>query len=330
MNMRVNDVTFDAATEAVIEKVRKLLALAKNNDNEHQAEAAANKARELLEAYNLDLAHINKDKHAFTPRDKQTLNGGLYSWQRDLWHMTAQLNFCKYWFIRGTRAGTKYEHELLGSKVNVISTTIMAQYLQDAVERLARDWVKENRPGSSIFIKEAIAYREGMTNRLVARMWQIRADRVKAEEAKVKAERENNAAHGIFTENALVISDVINTEDDLNNDHVMGWPMGTSAQNRRDLEVRMEAARKAADEALRVQNEWDEAHPEEAAARKAKEKAEEDARWEKYKAKHSKARDRKMTPEEERRQLGSYHQGYDDGEHVSLDKQIDKGKLRLK
>jgi len=49
-NTMRHEVQFDTATEAVIDKVRKLLNLAKNNDNEHQAEAAANKARELLEA----------------------------------------------------------------------------------------------------------------------------------------------------------------------------------------------------------------------------------------------------------------------------------------
>jgi len=329
MNMRVNDVTFDAATEAVIEKVRKLMALANNNDNEHQAEAAANKARELLEAYNLDLAHVNKETHGFTPRDKQNLRGGLYSWQRDLWNMTAQLNFCKYWFIRGLQAGSSYEHELLGSKVNVISTTIMAQYLQDAVERLARDWVRDHRPGKSIFIKEAIAYREGVANRLVTRMWTLRQQRIKEEEAKVKAERANNAAHGVFTENALVISDVINTEEDLNNDHVMGWSMGTSAAKRKEREVRQAAAEVAAQEELERQNAWDAANPAEAAARKAKEAAENEAIYKKFREKQAKQRTRKMTPEEERRSLGSYNKGYDDGEHVSLDKQIDVDKRRL-
>jgi hypothetical protein len=113
--VNIQDIKFDAKTEAVIEKVRKLLALANGNDNEHQAEAAANKARELLEAYNLDLAHISKSagNGGYAPRDKQVLRGGLYQWQRDLWNMTATLNFCKYWYIRGTRAGSQYEHELL-------------------------------------------------------------------------------------------------------------------------------------------------------------------------------------------------------------------------
>lgn len=327
--MNIHDTQFDAATEAVIDKVRKLLALAKNNDNEHQAEAAASKARELLEAYNLDLAHINKNSHTFAARDKQVLRGGLYQWQRDLWHMTAQLNFCKYWYIRGTTKGSNYEHELLGSKVNVISTTVMAQYLQDTVERLARDWMRDNRPGLSIFTKEAIAYREGVASRLTTRMWAIRSQRVREEEAKRKAQREENAKHGIFTENALILSDVISTEEDLNEDHLWGLAPGTSAQRRKEREARQAAAEKEAAEMLRKQNEWDEAHPEEAAKRKAKEKEEYDERMKKYWDKSNNARRRKPSPEEERRNMRSFSHGYDAGKDISLDKQVDADKRRL-
>lgn len=321
-------VQFDAKTEAVSEKVRKLLALANGNDNEHQAEAAANKARELLEAHNLDMAHISKDSgNGYAPRDKQVLRGGLYSWQRDLWNMTATLNFCKYWYIRGNRVGSQYEHELLGSKVNVIATRLMAQYLQDTVERLAREWMRDNRPGLSIFTKEAIAYREGITSRLVMRMWNLRNERLKEDADRIKAERANNAAHGVFTENALVLADVISTEEDLNTDHVYGWPPGTAARKRKEREAKAEQADREAAELLKQQEEYDAAHPEEAARRKAKEKAESDARWKAYANKTY--RSRKATPEEERRRMASFGQGYDKGGEISLDKQVGEDKRRL-
>lgn len=331
MNARIQDPTFDAKTEAVIDKVRKLLALAKGNDNEHQAEAATNKARELLEAYNLDLTIVGKETNKFAPRDKQKLRGGLYTWQRDLWNITANLNFCKYWYIKGTTAGSRYEHELLGSKANVISTQIMAQYLQDTIERLAREWMMQNRPGLSIFTKEAIAYREGIASRLVNRMWKLRSDRLREEEERLKAERANNAARGVYTENALVLSDVISTEEDLNDDHLWGWPPGTSARKRKERDARNEELEREAAELLRQQQEYDEAHPEEAAARKAKERADYDARMKAYWAKHDKkARPRRMTPEEERRGMRSFDLGYDKGGEISLDKQLAEDKRRLK
>jgi len=317
------DIQFDAKTEAVIDKVRKLLALANNNDNEHQAEAAANKARELLEAYNLDMAIVNKAHNTFAPRDKQILRGGLYTWQRELWYQVAQLNFCKYWYYKGTKAGQQYQHEVLGSKANVIATQVMANYLQEATERLARRWVHENRPGRSIFIKEAIAFREGVANRLITRLYTIRIDRLREEEARIKKEREANASAGIFTENALVLSDVINTEEDLNNDHLYGDPPGTSARRRKEREARQAAAEKAAAEEMRRQAEWDAAHPEEAKARRKKEDAERKRRSDEYWDKESKRRPRKMTAEEERRQMGSYRTGYNKGDEISLDKQVD-------
>src|SRR4249920_428369 len=268
--MNIHDHTFDAKTEAVIEKVRKLMALASGNDNEHQAEAASAKARELLEAYNLDMAVLGKATNSHAPRNDQKLRGGLYGWQRDLWNMTATLNFCKYSFYRGLRAGSSYEHRLIGSKANVISTTIMAQYLQDTIERLAREWVNTHRPGKSVFIKEAIAFREGMAVRLGNRMWAIREERLKEERLKRDAERKANAERGVFTENALVLADVISTEEDLNYDHAYGYEPGTMARRRKERELREEAAQREADALLKKQEEWDAAHPEEAAARKAR------------------------------------------------------------
>lgn len=322
------DTQFDPKIEAVIEKVRKLLALADGNDNEHQAEAATTKARELLEAYNLDIAAISKTGNKFAPREKHKLRGGLYGWQRVLWNQVASINFCRYYFIRGLRAGSSYEHQLIGSKVNVISTTIMAQYLQDTIERLARKWVEENRPGRSVFIKEAIAFREGMANRLANRMWDMRMERYRQDEATRKKEREENAARGVFTENALVLVDVVHSEEDLNADYINGWEPGTSARNRVANEARQAAAEREAEELLRKQNEWDEAHPEEAAARKAKEKAAYDEQMQRNWKKYENQRQRKDTPEEARRRLGSYSEGYRKGADVSLDKQIDKNETR--
>ncbi len=316
--------TFDTKTEAVIEKIRKLMALAENNDNEHQAESAANKARELLEAYNLDMAIINRDTHTHSPRSEQNKRGGLYNWQRNLWNEVAGLNFCKYWYKRGHRLGGQYEHQLLGSKVNVIASTIMSEYLQDTIERLARDWVHTNRPGKSVFIKEAIAFREGMSSRLVYRLWSLRNERLRAEREKAKAEREANAARGIFTENALVLADVISNEEDLNNDHICGWPPGTSAKNRKDRELRQAEADRQAEITLNEYKQWAKDNPEEAARKEAYEKRKQQEYWDELakKSKNQKQRYRRETPEEERRHLSSYRTGYAKGDEVSLNQQV--------
>jgi hypothetical protein len=190
----------------------------------------------------------------------------------------------------------------------------------------------QNRPGLSLFTKEAIAYREGMASRLVNRMWTLRAKRINEEEDRRKAERANNAAHGIYTENALVLADVISTEEDLNDDHLWGWPPGTSARKRKEREARNAELEREAAELLLQQQLYDEAHPEEAAARKAKERADYDARMKDYWAKQDKkkTRYRKATPEEERRGMRSFDLGYDKGGEISLDKQVAEDKRRLK
>ena len=314
----------DARTEAVIAKVRKLLAMAQGNANEHEAALAAEKAQELLEAYNLDMAVLNKQENKHSARKDEKRNGGLYKWQRELWNAVATINFCKYYFYRGLAAGSQYEHQIIGSHANVIGTEVMAQYLEQAIERLARQWVNANRPGKSIFIKEAIAYREGVAANLSNRLWTIRYEHLREQDRKRDEERARNKAAGIDTENALVLSDVVNTEEDLNNDYINGWEPGTSAKNRKEREARQAVAEENARRIIAEQEAWDLAHPEQARARKEREaaqQAEQDRKWRERMDRQS-SRPRKETAEEKRRRLPSFGQGYRDGADVSLDKQI--------
>ena len=314
----------DAKIDSIISKVRKLLAMAEGNANEHEAAVAAMKAQELLEAYNLDMTMIGKKTNTHEPRKKENKEGGLYKWQRNLWYAVSTLNFCRYHYIKGNRAGDVYEHQIIGSHANVVGTEVMAKYLEQAIERIARQWVKENRPGKSIFIKEAIAFREGAAQRITEKLWTARWEHQAAEDAKRKEERARNMAQGINTENALVLQDVINTEEDLNSDYMNGWEPGTSARHRAEREIRQAAAEAAAAGLLRQQDDWDAAHPKEAAERKAREAKQKQADWDSYNSKSRTYRERKPTAEELRRQLGSYSRGYSEGDKVSLHRQVDK------
>ena len=159
--------------EAVIAKIKKLLALGQNNDNEHQAAAAMAKVQELLEAYNLDMSALGSSGKG-AQRSDTTKKGGLYSWQRKLWEAVATLNFCYYVSLKGLQKGAVYEHRLIGSHANVVATEVMAKYLQETIERLAQRWAKDTGY-SSVFVREAIAYREGMSARIVDRLHERRA-----------------------------------------------------------------------------------------------------------------------------------------------------------
>lgn len=317
------ETTLNAEQESVIAKVQKLLALARGNTNENEAQAATSKAMELLAAYNLDMAVLNKPGASPSARKDQKRAGGLYSWQRDLWLAVAELNFCKYFFVRGLSKGSKYEHQIIGRAENVLATELMAEYLQDTIERLTVEYGKMAFPGQSRFIRELIAYREGMAHRLQDRLLTERWRRI-TEERKKRDEAATRHSHG---GTALVLADVIQTEEDLNNDYIYGYEPGTTARRRAEYQARQAAAKAAADELLRKQDEWDKAHPREAALRKAKEAEEYAAKQRRWAAEDEKrsrqpARTRRLTSREERMQSHEFYAGHDKGGEIGLDQQL--------
>lgn len=313
--------------DKIIERLKKLLALAQNNDNEHQAAAAMEKLQELLEAYNLDMLALGSSGKGAQRTDKQR-KGGLYSWQRRLWENVAKLNFCYYMSIRGLKKGSVYEHRVIGSHANVIATEMMAAYLQDTVERLAQQWAKDNYY-KSVFVRDAIAYREGMADRISERL-QIRRDEQVRKARAEEEERKRNAARDNVDPGttALTIVDVISTEADFNSDYLNGWEMGTTARKRHEQELRNKAWRAEYDrkraamtdaekEAERIANEkWWAEHAKKEAARAKRRKKDVEPRY------------RRATPEEERRSLGSYYEGRSKGEAVNLDQQVGKADIR--
>lgn len=324
----------------VIEKVKKLLALAGNNPNENEAQSATSKAMALLEAYNLDMAIIGNTAKGSQRNDKK-LKGGLYGWQRDLWKAVSELNFCMYWSIKGLTRGSTYEHRILGSHANVVSAEVLAGYLQYTVERLAQEWAKPRY--NSVFVREAIAYREGMAARLVERLNALRSERIKADQAT----KEEAWAHGATGTQALVLADVVHSEDDYNSDYVHGYEPGYHAQQRAERNARQAAAQAAAAEILAQRKKWEEENPEEAAAQRAMNEAEQEAywkqlhdKWAKDDEKRAKARERRTgsreaqpqyrqaTPQEKRARLHSFAEGKAKANDVGLDKQIDRNQQK--
>jgi hypothetical protein len=227
---------------AAIEKVTKLLALARDGrGNEHEAQSALDVAHRILEMHNLDIALIERKKgdsaapHA--KRDDATTGGGLYKWQRSVWEQTAKLNMCVYFSIRGLARGQKYENRVVGRGENVLMTRVMAEYLQEAIERIAAEWAK-NQGYASRFVQPAIIYREGMAERICERLRSLQRERVeearRQKEAEAAAPKHPDAAPGT----ALTIIDVMGSETDLNNDYLNGWELGRTARERRESEAR--------------------------------------------------------------------------------------------
>lgn len=324
-------------SERVIERIKKLLALAGNNPNEAEAQAAAAKAQEMLEQHNLDIATIGRTA-AGRPRKDQKQKGGLYGWQRKLWESVAKLNFCSYWSIKGLKAGSTYEHRILGSHANVVSTELMADYLQKSIERLAQEWAKE-RGYKSVFVREAIAYREGMAARISMRLEQMRAEKIEEAKRKAREEAARSQHPGAApSSTALTLVDVITNEEDLNNDYINGWEEGTTARMRAEREAKTAAWYAEQAEKQRIHEEKmqnDPAYKEEYNRKKMLED-EANAKWyAEYQRKQAKAearranakpRYRALTAEEQRAEMREFREGYADGGKVGLDTQIDRSK----
>lgn len=320
--------------DAVIRKIEALL----NTKGCTEAEATSRiaKAQELMEAYGLEQAEIGRTGIALNAsRKDQRQSGGLYGWQRKLWKGVAELNFCHYITIKGTQRGAKFEHRLIGSHANVVSSTMMAQYLQDTIERLAREWSKE-RSYLSVFVREAIAFREGCTDRIYDRLRARREEILTAarQEEERRKQREASAQQG-STSRALTILDVISTEEDFNNDYLHGFDLGTTARERAEHKRRQDAADAEYAKRRAEQEEYDRIHPEEEAARRKEAEeylAELVARYNKKQAKRETRRRvvtpryRKPTPEEERAGLTGYAIGQDAGQKVGIDTQVNDAK----
>jgi hypothetical protein len=306
--------TNDEKLETIAIRVQKLLRLA-TSPNEHEAALAAAKAQELLAAYNLDMLTVEKaGKQGTGARESKKLKGGLYKWQRTVWNKVAVLNFCMYWSIKGLEKGSTYEHRVLGRMDNVAATKAMAEYLEEAIERLTRSRFEDNP--SIYFSKAGIAYREGMADRICERLQEQRWE----EEDRARKKQEQDASC-----TALTVIDVASAERDANTDFLNGDPPGTAARRRAEAKARSEQWRQ----------EW--VRQEQAEKEEAERFQREDPEgWAELQAEKQKAaeRERKREERNEKRRKGSfryksweprhesYYEGREKGDTVSLHKQV--------
>lgn len=293
---------------SVIEKVQKLLSLAGNNPNEHEAAAASAKAMQLLEAYNLDMMLVERNSGKTGKREDTKFMGGLYPWQRQLWNAVAELHFCKYWYIKGLQKGQTYQHRVLGRHENVVSTRVMSEYLQQTIERLAREWAGSSQ---QYFTKPAVSYRDGMAARLVERLRVLRQERLDADERKRREDATRARHPGAAPSTALVLADVLQAEEDANNDYLYGEGWSARVRARR-AELQAEA-----DAELAKEKAWREANPELAAAKDAKEKAE----WDAYMKKNAR-RNSHYTAPRYKGDANAYWEGHAKAKDIGLDQQV--------
>lgn len=318
----------------VLDRVHKLLALAGRNTSQAEAESAAAKASALLAEHNLTMASVDESGAGEGGRRaKEYSAGGGYEYERALWGAVAEANFCMHFVVQKWERRTKrdartesyvdphlrenrrvWRHMLVGRQVNIAATRAMAGYLQQTIERLTRDRLRERLGTESVNTQMrsrwAVSYREGAAWEMVGRLReQVRAqateDQRRQEEARQAAERAGMA--GASDGTAVTISSVRKTERDANVDHV--WGDGTAARWARERADRSTWDRMDEDARTR----WAADHPEEAARL-----AEEDRV-----ASRSRGGGGGSGRE---RDWGAYRAGHEAARSVSLHRQADDGR----
>ena len=318
----------DEATRKACDRIEKLMRLAGKNPNPQEAASALAKAQDLLLAYNLDMSVVEAASGQESKRTDESSSGGGYEYQRNLWRHIAELNLCMYWTQKvrvkpGSYAEKRHrtwtsEHRLVGRVVNVQQTKNMAGYLHQTIERLRRE-----RLGSDTRSREAMAYREGIADRIVQKLRDRRRDAVEAEEARAEEAARKAAAAGHSLSTVVTVATIKQQEDDANYDFIHGE--GASAKRRKRIMDARQAQAEAEAEVEKYWAEWAEAHPEEA-AKEAKEEAARDRANERRRARSGGGWGRTRfadTPKEIRQRSGMYHHGYEDGKNVGIDPQAE-------
>jgi len=322
--------------EILIDKIGKLLAKAAGTKNEIERDAFNAKAMQLIEDNNLSMAAIeiggNSAKAA--RRTDEKLKGGLYQWQRDLWQAVADLNFVmhfqlytydankvsKYWARKyggvanvpdWRKGGYKFERRLVGRVVNVQATRVMAEYLEQAIERALKEEL--HYQGEHLFSEWANGFRTGAADEVIQKLVDRRREKLRDEKIKERqreAELRAKGAEGFSTDRAITLASVKEAEEAGNYDFIYGE--GAYA---RMMASRAEAAERRR-EAERRYTEWAKANPEEA------KKQEEESR--------KAARRYGHTPwnygmGKSKYDKGGYNSGSRAGRNISIDQQMNHG-----
>jgi len=139
------------ASEAVIRKIKKLLALSQSSNPNEAANAAA-KARKLLIDHNLSMSDVGTDAGDIIEKRGEAKSGVRKTHETFLHAAVAEANLCKSILVRGRCA---YCYSFVGRKTNITAAEEMYRFLSAALVRAAalvgsrkgRKWINDYRYG---------------------------------------------------------------------------------------------------------------------------------------------------------------------------------------
>ena len=149
--------------EKIIDKIRKLLELSKNNPNKEEAILALTKARELMFKHNVDIENIKKDDANYFEKIVQ-----LKKWKNWIIFFVMYLNDAFGTFSLYNEY-TKRVY-FYGEKEKVLGVSEIFEFLFEVADYLAmkeyRNYLKEYGTGKGIYLSYILGFINGVNNAL--------------------------------------------------------------------------------------------------------------------------------------------------------------------
>lgn len=163
--------------EAIIEKIRKLLALSENNTSVNEAATAAAMAQALMLENKLSSADIKdeSEKEGIIESTFLELGDRLITWRGQLMYALCQNNFCSVFSSSIlTPTGLQKCYKIIGRKSDTDGVQYLFLYLVNEINRLADEYGGrlDFKPGKSWFN----SFRIGAVDVIRQRMTQQRKD----------------------------------------------------------------------------------------------------------------------------------------------------------
>ena len=206
-------------SEKILEKVRKLLAMANHeNANETERDTALRQAHALLTKHGLDMVHVqNHEREKQDPRGEFKHEDWSIPWTRSVRAAIAKLFMCNYYYGEKIN-GTRQYHYFVGRESNATTAEYMSIFVVGSILKEGR-----LRYGHNL-CAETRAFGEGAAHRLHQRVEQLISNKIQEVQAS--------------TGKGLALIDLRTEEEAGNADFVKGWNLKKAVARNTKLDAR--------------------------------------------------------------------------------------------
>jgi len=188
--MADQDISKDQQLKLVMERVRKILAMTES-PHEEEAKTASEMAHKILKEYNLTLSDLEVEKEGIIEEQYDENFNRIAPWKLTLLIQIMRTNYCEsYQSIIGFKNNGGYRNDMVkkfivvGREANVTTAKIMADYLVNVVERMAKNYGGDN--------DEKKSYKSGLSLGLRVRLKKmIEQEKVESPISTALVKREN-------------------------------------------------------------------------------------------------------------------------------------------